>query len=346
MALTAALAVTAISGADAGSARSSALAPVETGAEPVAGIAHRVLDPVRRAFRFRLPVLRSRQVVPPCPSHAAQVALEPHGRGEHDDHSEEAGDDRLAVEGDEDHHTEDEGDGGPLAVAAGGPVDGLRAPPLRKLGLLGNQGLLELSQNALFVVRKRHYHLPPGISTSTLATCWHASWTRTTRMCAPAPACTTVSTAPQLRTRSQVCERGHRLAMLPRVPPRRRGCPTAPPGRAPGAGPLLLRLGLAPHDQERDQRPEQARNQNDENQRRLAVEDPEVDLPPPGVGHREPPQHDDDRDNGDQADLAPAVDPLLAAAIRLHLTGLRMNRASRHAAILPCRGPPPRAGPT
>ena len=52
---------------------------------------------------------------------------------------DEAGDDRLAVEGDEDHHPEHEGDGGPLAVAAGVPVDGLRTHALGELGVLANQ---------------------------------------------------------------------------------------------------------------------------------------------------------------------------------------------------------------
>ena len=49
------------------------------------------------------------------------------------------GDDRLAVEGDEDDHAEDEGDGGPLAVATGVPVHGLRAHALRELGVLADQ---------------------------------------------------------------------------------------------------------------------------------------------------------------------------------------------------------------
>ena len=42
----------------------------------------------------------------------------------------------FAVEGHEDHHAEDEGDGGPLAVPAGVPIHGLRAHALGELGVL------------------------------------------------------------------------------------------------------------------------------------------------------------------------------------------------------------------
>ena len=83
----------------------------------------------------------------------------------------------------------------------------------------------------------------------------------------------------QLRTRSQRWARGHRPADSDGHSPSP-GCPGHPgpaAGPAPGAGPSRSRLGLAAHDQGGDQRPEQARDHDHEDQRRLAVEDPEVD---------------------------------------------------------------------
>ena len=109
--------------------------------------------------------------------------------------TEESRNDRLAVESDQHDDAEDEGDGGPLAVSPGVPIDGLRSHPLGELRVLTNQRLFQLRQNALFVIGKRHYQLPPGFDPSVCAPCWHDRTPRTTRTC-PVRSCRGGCTSP------------------------------------------------------------------------------------------------------------------------------------------------------
>src|SRR3984957_17637272 len=120
----------------------SGFAPVESSAEPIAGFRHGALEPTRCGSR-------PGQVVPPGPAHATQVALEHHGGPKHDPHANEADDHGHAVEADQDGHTEDESDRSPFAVPAGVPVHRLGADTLGEFGVLTNEGLLQLGQNAL-----------------------------------------------------------------------------------------------------------------------------------------------------------------------------------------------------
>src|SRR5450631_2058839 len=135
----------------------SGLAPVESSAEPIAGFRHGAPNPTpcRGGLRL-LTVSHPGQVVPPGPAHTAQVALEHHGGPKHDDHADETDDHRHAVEADQDGHPDDESDRSPFAVPAGVPVHRLGADTLGEFGVLTNQGLLQLGQNALLVLRKRH----------------------------------------------------------------------------------------------------------------------------------------------------------------------------------------------
>ncbi len=250
--------------------------------------------------------------MPACSAHPPQVALEPDGRGEHDDHPEETRNDRLAVESDEHHHPQHEGDRGPLAIAASVPIDGLGSNPLRELGILSNQRLFQLRQNALFVIGKRHYLLPPGSGPSVCAPCWHDQPARTTRTCPFGLPRLVHLTTRQLRTRPGVrhaeakCRDG---ALARRASGRwQRAGPGDSAWRPPqdrddadpmqGGGPAARRrrsaggtrsnrlsaffrpLRLAPHDERRDQRTEQAGDQDHQDQRRIAVIHPEIDADP------------------------------------------------------------------
>ena len=64
------------------------------------------------------------------------------------------------TDGREGEEHEDQGghedQGRPDAVPTGVPVDRLRADPLREVGILLVERLLQLVQNALFVLRERH----------------------------------------------------------------------------------------------------------------------------------------------------------------------------------------------
>ena len=79
-----------------------------------------------------------------------------HRRGEHDGHAEKADEHGLGVEGDQDGDARHEADGRPLAVAAGVAVDGLGADALGELGVLTDEGLLQLRQDPLLMLRERH----------------------------------------------------------------------------------------------------------------------------------------------------------------------------------------------
>src|ERR1700722_5680798 len=110
----------------------------------------------------RAPVLqRPRDVVDACFPHAPGVLDEHSRRQEHHHHADESDDDRSGEREDHEEQGGDEDDGRPDAVPAGVAVDGLRAHAFGKFRILLVQGLLELMQNALFVLRERQLPRPP-----------------------------------------------------------------------------------------------------------------------------------------------------------------------------------------
>ncbi len=197
------------------------------------------------------------------------------------------------------------------------PIDGLGSNPLRELRDPVEPTTLPAPPECAVRDRKAALATAPWVGPSMCAPCWHDRPARTTRMCPSGLPRLSHLTTRQLRTRSGRSARGGevpgrglgeagigngagRPAISVGPPQATRGPDAGGPAarrRCSAGGTHSSRLSaffrplrLAPHDERRDQRTEQAGDQDHQDQRRLAVEHPEIDADPMEVAQGEPDQ--------------------------------------------------------